>query len=91
MAGIYESGSLAYLLCAITQPLERRIGMCIYCLEDELPFYLRTSSAFPRKLAAEAVEVDAVAGKPELPGAFSCDAPEPAVPSVWPKRKSARS
>jgi len=65
--------------------------MCIYCLEDELPFYLRRSSAFPRKMAAETVEVDAAAGKPELPGAFSCDAPEPSVPSAWPKRKSSQS
>ena len=65
--------------------------MCIYCLEDELPFYLRRTSSFPRKLAAEAVEVDAAAGKLEPLDAFSCDAPEPSVPSAWPKRKSAQS
>jgi hypothetical protein len=31
--------------------------MCIFCLEDDTPFHLRKSSAFPRKMVAEAVEL----------------------------------
>ena len=66
--------------------------MCIYCLEGDTPFHLRKSSAFPRKMAAEAVEDDATVAKSEPSGRFSCDAPEQAAPpSAWPKRKSTLS
>jgi hypothetical protein len=66
--------------------------MCIYCLEGDIPFHLRKSSAFPRKMAAEAVEGDATVAKPESSSEFSCDAPEQAAPpSAWPKRKSTLS
>ena len=34
--------------------------MCIFCVGDDTPFYLRKSTAFPRNLIAEAVEADAV-------------------------------
>jgi len=32
--------------------------MCIFCVGDDGPFYLRKSAAFPRKMVAEAVEAD---------------------------------
>jgi hypothetical protein len=30
--------------------------MCIFCVGDDAPFYLRKSTAFPRKFTADAVE-----------------------------------
>lgn len=32
--------------------------MCIFCVGDDTPFYLRKSTAFPRKVVAEAIETD---------------------------------
>jgi hypothetical protein len=32
--------------------------MCIFCVGDDAPFYLRKSTAFPRKFTADAVEPD---------------------------------
>ncbi len=32
--------------------------MCIFCVGDNSPFYLRKSAAFPRKLIAEVVETE---------------------------------
>lgn len=34
--------------------------MCIFCVGDDTPFYLRKSTAFPRKMIAEAVDAEAV-------------------------------
>ena len=66
--------------------------MCIYCLEGDSLLNVRKSSAFPRKMVAEAVEDDVAEVKPEPSVGFSCDAPEPAAPpSAWPKRKSTPS
>jgi hypothetical protein len=85
--------SLAYLGCAI-QGTEQGAAMCFFCMEDDTPFHLRKSSAFPRKMVAEAVEPDSGLALSErgLATAFSCDSPEPAPPpSAWPKRKAASS
>ena len=37
--------------------------MCIFCLADDAPFYLRKSTAFPRQLIAEAIETDGAPGE----------------------------
>ena len=34
--------------------------MCIFCVGDDTPFYLRKSTAFPGKMRAEAVGGDTV-------------------------------
>jgi len=70
--------------------IERCAAMCFFCMEDDTPFYLRKSSAFPRKMVAEAVEPgsEAAPSEPSLSTAFTCDSPEPASPPwAWPKRK----
>jgi len=33
--------------------------MCIFCVGDDVPFHLRKSTAFPRKMIAEAVQAEA--------------------------------
>jgi hypothetical protein len=35
--------------------------MCIFCVDDDGPFYRRKSSAFPRRMVAEAVELSSAA------------------------------
>jgi hypothetical protein len=66
--------------------------MCIYCLEGDSLLTLRKSSAFPRKMVAEAVEDDSAVVKADPSVGFSCDTPEAAAPpSAWPKRKSTPS
>jgi hypothetical protein len=66
--------------------------MCIYCLDADIPFHLRKSTAFSRTMSAEEVEVGPAEAQPRPVAPFSCDSPEPAVPpSVWPKRKPAPS
>jgi hypothetical protein len=72
--------------------IERCAAMCFFCMEDDTPFHLRKSSAFPRKMVAEVVEPRSAAPEPGLLTAFICDSPEPeSPPSVWPKRKGAPS
>ncbi len=59
--------------------------MCIFCVGDDAPFYLRKSTAFPRKLTAEAVATDEIhcdqAG-PEESAPEPDGAPEPKLPAA---------
>src|SRR3977135_2735963 len=74
--------------------IQRCGAMCFFCMGDVTPFHLRKSSAFPRKMVAEAVESGSgfAQSEPGLLSAFICDSPEPAQPpSVWPKRKRVQS
>jgi hypothetical protein len=61
--------------------------MCFFCVEDDTPFYLRKSMAFPRKMVVDPVESDTA---PTSSGAFNCDSPDlpPEPVSAWPKRKT---
>ena len=64
--------------------------MCFFCIQDDTPFHLRKSSAFSRKMVAEAVEPGDAAPQSGFASAFNCDTPEQASPpSAWPKRKTA--
>ena len=66
--------------------------MCIFCFEGDIPFHLRKSAAFPGKMIAEVPEVDSAEAQPRSAAAFSCDSPEPAIPTcVWPQRKTTPS
>lgn len=52
---IYQQRHIPYF---DTGSAARPCDMCIFCVGDDAPFYLRKSTAFPRRLVAEAVEPD---------------------------------
>jgi hypothetical protein len=55
---VFTGKAISHIVTAVRQLGPCR--MCIFCIGDDAPFYLRKSTAFPRKLIAEAVEADIV-------------------------------
>jgi hypothetical protein len=62
--------------------------MCIFCVGDDAPFYLRKSTAFPRKLIAEAVETDAAPCEKAKAAQFASGAELATVQSDLPQSRT---
>lgn len=62
--------------------------MCIFCVGDDVPFYLRKSTAFPRKLVADAVKADAAPCEKAKSAQFLPGMEVPTGQSDFPQRRT---